>query len=255
MQSLSTILAFLAGAALIPLMLQDSFEVMLLPRRVQRRWRLMGIFFHVAWALWAGIGRMIKSRSERERFLSLFGPISMVGLFSIWAAGLVTGFGLVYWSLERHLPAHYDLASYVYMSGTTLVTLGYGDFTPHTGITKAIAVTEAATGFGLLAVVIGYLPVLYQLFSRRETHVMQLGWTGGFAPDGRGIAQPSCEQPRASQARWTPARLGKVVRGTRREPPLLSHAQLLPVTACEPELAGGARGHHGLLRDRHGRRG
>ncbi len=179
MQTLSILFAFAVGAALIALMLQDAFEVMLLPRRVRRRWRLMGLFFHFAWALWAGIGRQIKARSERERFLSLFGPISLVGLFSIWAVGLVAGFGLVYWSLERHLPSHYDLGSYVYMSGTTLVTLGYGDFTPHAGITKAIAVVEAATGFGLLAAVIGYLPVLYQLFSRREAHVMQLDGRAG----------------------------------------------------------------------------
>ena len=68
------------------------------------------------------------------------------------------------------------------MSGTTLVTLGYGDFTPHTAITKVIAVAEAATGFGLLAVVIGYLPVLYQLFSRRETHIMQLDGRAGSPP-------------------------------------------------------------------------
>lgn len=182
MQTLTTLLAFSAGAALVALMLQDAFEVMLLPRRVRRHWRLMGIFFHFAWALWAGIGRRIKPRSERERFLSLFGPISLVGLFSIWAVGLVAGFALVYWSVERHLPAHYDLWSYVYMSGTTLVTLGYGDFTPHAGITKAIAVAEAATGFALLAVVIGYLPVLYQLFSRREAHVMQLDGRAGSPP-------------------------------------------------------------------------
>jgi len=182
MQTLTTLLAFSAGAALVALMLQDAFEVMLLPRRVRRHWRLMGIFFHFAWALWSGIGRQIKPRSERERFLSLFGPISLVGLFSIWAIGLVAGFGLLYWSLERHLPSYYDLGSYFYMSGTTLVTLGYGDFTPHAGITKAIAVAEAATGFALLAVVIGYLPVLYQLFSRREAHVMQLDGRAGSPP-------------------------------------------------------------------------
>ena len=39
MQTLSTLLAFSAGAALIALMLQDAFEVMLLPRRVRRQWR------------------------------------------------------------------------------------------------------------------------------------------------------------------------------------------------------------------------
>jgi len=182
METLSTLLTLAAGLALIALMLQDAFEVMLLPRRVRRRWRLMGIFFHAAWAIWAGTARRITPRSERERFLSLFGPISLVGLFSIWSAGLVAGFGLVFWSLERHLPSHYDLGSYFYMSGATLVTLGYGDFTPHTGATKAIAVAEAATGFGLLAVVIGYLPVLYQLFSRREAHVMQLDGRAGSPP-------------------------------------------------------------------------
>jgi len=117
------------GVTLPLLVFREAFEVMLLPRRVRRHWRLMGIFFHFAWALWSGIGRQIKPRSERERFLSLFGPISLVGLFSIWAIGLVAGFGLLYWSLERHLPSYYDLGSYFYMSGTTLVTLGYGDFT------------------------------------------------------------------------------------------------------------------------------
>ncbi len=182
MQSLLTFIAFAAGAALLALMLQDAFEVMLLPRRVRRRWRLMGIFFHMAWAFWAAIARRREPRCERERFLSLFGPVSMVALFSIWAVGLTAGFGLIMWSLERHLPAHYDLGSYFYMSGATLVTLGFGDYTPHTGITKAISVAEAATGFGLLAVVIGYLPVLYQLFSRRETHVMQLDGRAGSPP-------------------------------------------------------------------------
>jgi len=48
MQGFVTFLAFAAGAALIGLMLQDAFEVMLLPRRVRRRWRLMAIFFRVS---------------------------------------------------------------------------------------------------------------------------------------------------------------------------------------------------------------
>ena len=142
----------------------------------------MAIFFRVSWAFWAARASGKKPLCERERFLSLYGPISMVALFSIWAAGLITGFGLVLWSLERHLPSHYDLGSYVYLSGVTLVTLGYGDYTPHASLTNAISVAEAATGFGLLAVVIGYLPVLYQLFSRRETHVMQLDGRAGSPP-------------------------------------------------------------------------
>ena len=182
MQTLSTLLAFSAGAALIALMIQDAFEVMLLPRRVRRQWRLMEIFFHLAWALWARSAAASRSVLSGNASSVCLARSRSWGCFQSGLLGSWPGSAWSIWSLERHLPNHYDLGSYVYMSGTTLVTLGYGDFTPHTGITKAIAVGEAATGFGLLAVVIGYLPVLYQLFSRRETHIMQLDGRAGSPP-------------------------------------------------------------------------
>jgi len=53
---------------------------------------------------------------------------------------------------------------------------------PRNGAGRAIAVLEAGTGFGLMAVVIGYLPVLYQLFARREAHVLQLDARAGSPP-------------------------------------------------------------------------
>jgi hypothetical protein len=74
------------------------------------------------------------------------------------------------------------LWGHFYFSGVTFFTLGYGDVTPHTPLLKVLAVTEAGTGFGLIAIVIGYLPVLYQLFSRRETHVIQLDARAGSPP-------------------------------------------------------------------------
>lgn len=47
---------------------------------------------------------------------------------------------------------------------------------------KAAAVLEAGCGLGFLALVIGYLPVLYQLFARREAHVMLLDERAGSPP-------------------------------------------------------------------------
>ncbi len=55
-----------------------------------------------------------------------------------------------------------------YLSGTTFFTLGLGDVIPHTTLARVLTVFEAGTGFGFLAIVIGYLPVIYQSFSRRE---------------------------------------------------------------------------------------
>jgi hypothetical protein len=53
---------------------------------------------------------------------------------------------------------------------------------PHTAAARALSVFEAGAGIGFIAVVIGYLPVLYQLFARREAHVIQLDARAGSPP-------------------------------------------------------------------------
>ncbi|WP_084698548.1 potassium channel family protein [Muricoccus aerilatus] len=65
------------------------------------------------------------------------------------------------------------------MSGVAFFTLGYGDVVPHTAAARVVSVVEAGTWIGFIVVVIGYLPVLYQLFARREAHVIQLDGRAG----------------------------------------------------------------------------
>jgi hypothetical protein len=106
----------------------------------------------------------------------------MVLLVLTWACGLVAGFGLLQWALSYSLKPVPSIFSQMYLSGTTFFTLGYGDSTPHTVPGKIVAVAEAGTGFGFIAVVIGYLPVLYQLFSQREAKVIKLDARAGSPP-------------------------------------------------------------------------
>jgi hypothetical protein len=47
---------------------------------------------------------------------------------------------------------------------------------------RAVVVVEVGTGFALLALVIGYLPILYQAFSRRETRISLLDAHAGSPP-------------------------------------------------------------------------
>ena len=68
------------------------------------------------------------------------------------------------------------------MSGTTFFTLGLGDVAPRTGFAKALTVVEAGTGFAVLALVIGYLPVIYQAFSGREVAISLLDARAGSPP-------------------------------------------------------------------------
>ena len=162
--------------------LQDAFEVMLLPRRVQRRVRITRFYFRFSWFVWHKIGSAMLAGAGRQRFLSVFGPLSMVILFAFWAACLIAAFGTLEWSLQSSLPHPSPVAEQLYMSGVTFFTLGYGDVVPHTVWTRVLSVIEAGTGLGFLAVVIGYMPVLYQVFSRREAHVIQLDVRAGTPP-------------------------------------------------------------------------
>ena len=58
-----------------------------------------------------------------------------------------------------------------------------------TRLGRLVSVLEAGTGLGFIALVIGYLPVLYQLFSRREAHVIKLGGRAGSPPTALGLLQ------------------------------------------------------------------
>ena len=70
----------------------------------------------------------------------------------------------------------------LYLSGTTLFTLGIGDIVPHTRTGRFLTVIEAGTGLGFLALVMGYFPVLYQSFSRREVQISLLDARAGSPP-------------------------------------------------------------------------
>ncbi len=171
----------LAAFGLIVVVLQDAFEVMLLPRRVLRRFRVARFYFRSVWGVWKRCSRAFAG-ARREHFLSVFGPLSMVLLFTLWALGLILGFGTLDWALQARAAHPSSLSDQIYMSGATFFTLGYGDVVPHSHLTRLLAVFESGLGLGFLAVVIGYLPVLYQLFSRREAHVIQLDVRAGTPP-------------------------------------------------------------------------
>ena len=177
---LTTLLALL----LLFLILQDAFEVMLLPRRVARRLRLVRVFFRLGWSVWSGLAARIPPGPGRERLLSVFGPLSMMALFSLWAVGFILSFGLLLWAAQDAGGPHppNPLIDQLYLSGVTFFTLGYGDIVPVNHSGRFLAIVVAGTGFSLIAMVISYLPVLYQLFARRETHVILLDSRAGSPP-------------------------------------------------------------------------
>jgi hypothetical protein len=178
-------LGTLASLLLILLVLVDCFEAILQPRRVTHRYRYVRLYYSTLWTLWRRMAVRIPSGRRRESFLGVFGPLSLLGLFITWIFGLVFGFALLHWSLGTVVrgPDHFvAFPTYLYLSGTTFFTLGYGDVTPIAPFGRALAVVESGLGFGFLAVVISYLPVLFQAFSRREVTISLLDARAGSPP-------------------------------------------------------------------------
>ncbi|WP_081838351.1 potassium channel family protein [Thermogemmatispora carboxidivorans] len=173
------------SVVLILVILLDAFETVVLPRRISRRFRLARLIFRVSWWLWRGPAHLIHNGGRREYYLSLYGPLSLLFLLVIWAVGLVSGFALLQWSLGMtvHAPEQQaSLSTLFYFSGTTFFTLGLGDIAPAAGLPRLVTVIEAGTGFGFLALVLSYLPVIYQAFSRREASIAQLDAHAGSPP-------------------------------------------------------------------------
>lgn len=174
----------IVGIVLVLGVLWEAFETVVLPRRVTRRLRLTRLFYRCTWIPWSAVARSIMHSKRREAVLSVFGPLSLVMLLAVWATGLIVGFAMVHMGMNYPLAGvpSPEFGAHLYFSGTTFLTLGFGDITPISLAGRMIAVIEAGLGFGFLALIIGYLPVLYQSFSRREVIISMLDARAGSPP-------------------------------------------------------------------------
>ncbi len=196
------ILVALLSIAWIVLILVEGFETVVQPRRVTRKYRISRLFYTASWAGWRwAAGKIFGKSKRRAAFLSAFGPLSLLGVFAIWFLGLIIGFGFLQWGLRDAIIVNgaqgdIGIGTYLYLSGTTFFTLGYGDVTPITSLGRILAVAESGLGFGFLAAVLSYLPVLFQAYSRREVNISLLDARAGSPPSA---AQLILRAARAAQ--------------------------------------------------------
>ena len=198
------LLAVTFGIALIVVVAQDAFETIVLPRRVIRRIRLARLFYRMTRFGWNSIGSLIRSSARGDAFRSYMGPLSLLALLLFWAVLFVLGFGLVLWGLALPLGAPDQTISfltYLYLSGTTFFTLGLGDVTPVPGVGRFLVVSEVALGFIFLALVISYVPVLYQAFSRRELRISLLDSRAGSPPTAVELLRRNCVSKQVEELR------------------------------------------------------
>jgi Ion channel len=169
-------LELLAGVILVLVPLWDAFETVVLPRTVRRKYRLTRVIVLGSWAIWRSI--LYRPSGRRESVLAFFGPSVLILLVLIWAVSMILGFGLIFLGLQTTS----GLDTAIYFSGSNFFTLGLGDVIPKANAGRGLVLAEAGTGFGFLAIVIGYLPIFYQSFSRREIAISLLDSRAGSPP-------------------------------------------------------------------------
>src|SRR3989441_6998950 len=121
------LLAGFGGALLLAVVLWDAFETIILPRRVNRRLRLTRAFYRATWTPWAASARLVRAGNRRELFLSFYGPLSLVLLLPLWAAGPVTRLRVLQYANGSPMHAAGNetvgFTTDLHLRGATLLTL------------------------------------------------------------------------------------------------------------------------------------
>jgi hypothetical protein len=178
-----SILEILAGLGLIIVSLTDAFETVVLPRTVSRKFRLTKLFFAINRWVYEWVGDRCEG-PVRQRLLVSFAPLMLFALILFWGMLIVIGFSLISAGIGAPFRAygHANFGDRLYFSATTFLTFGFGDFVPNSDLGKWLAVAEGVTGFMFLALVIGYVPIFYSAFSKREQTILLLDSKAGSDP-------------------------------------------------------------------------
>lgn len=160
-----------AGVALIALTLGDVFHTLFHP---EGRGRLSDAITRSSWAV---------SRRTGHRWGSVAGPLGTILTITAWIVLVSVGWALVY---LPHVPhgfvfapgvepgAHADLAEAMYLSLTTVSTLGFGDVVPVEAWMRWAAPIQGIVGFALLTAALAWVMQIYPALHRRRSLALRL---------------------------------------------------------------------------------
>jgi hypothetical protein len=173
MDVLSSAAWIAAGITIIVVVLDAALRTFVLPRGSVVVYTAL-IFLAVRQVL-RPFAPASASYERRDRVMAIYGPFALVSLPAVSILLVFVAYTFVYIGLQ-----HDGWRSAVETSGSSLTTLGF--VRPPDMPSAVVAFTEAAMGLTLLALLIAYLPTIYNSFSRREVLVTDLAIRAGTPP-------------------------------------------------------------------------
>lgn len=164
---------FLGGAYLVYATFVSTVRTLVLPRAASD-W-ISRTHLQLLWKLFALRLRFVHTYEDRDRIMAFFAPAYLLTLTPLWMIIVLVGYMGMFGALRDD-----TWQQLFYLSGSSLLTLG---FAPVESVPEmTLAFSEAIVGLILVALLIAYLPSIYNSFSRRESAVSKLSVRGGAPP-------------------------------------------------------------------------
>ncbi len=178
-----TLITVVAGVALVSLVTWDIMLTLLHPSA-------RGLLSHAAnrttWRAARGVSLRLRGRG-----LNYAGPFAVVINVLAWVLGLWLGYALIYlpfvqsfsYDPSTPFPAK-GFVEALYLSGSAITTVGFGDVVTTGGVLRLVAITEAASGFGVLSAAIAFVLSVYPLISQLRSTGLKLSDAGALKLEG-----------------------------------------------------------------------
>ena len=143
------ILAFVAGIFCLLTVLLDAFETIILPRRAVRTLPPDAAVLYRHMASMGIRCEADRNPRKRESAFSFYGPTFAHPVLVVWAGSMAVGFALLFYALGSPVTDPHQvsrLQTDLYVSGTTIFTLGLGDVLPGNEWARALVILESEQG-------------------------------------------------------------------------------------------------------------
>ncbi len=179
-----SLITVLAGVVLVSLVTWDIVLTLLHPSA-------RGLLSHAANRTTWRVARGVSLRLLRGRGLNYAGPLAVIINVLAWVLGLWLGYALIYlpfvesfsYDPSTPFPAK-GIVEALYLSGSAITTVGFGDVVATGGVLRLVAIMEAASGFGVLSAAIAFVLSVYPLISELRSTGLRLADAGALKLEG-----------------------------------------------------------------------
>src|SRR6185436_15169938 len=127
------------------------------------------------WRVWRALGTRRRDGGTNDWFLGLYAPGATVLIAAMWIAVMIVAGGLMLFALRAEVtPPLTGLTDALYFAGTSILTLGFGEIVANGALSRLLVIVFAATGLGVVALVITFIFSLFASYQRREVLVVTL---------------------------------------------------------------------------------